>query len=141
LIAGYKEKLNAAPQREKDLNDLNRDDAILQTSYQSLLAKQEEAMIDANVERANIGEQFRVIDPANLPESPYNPNRWQQWTLAGSVMGLALGILIVALLEYFDSSFKRGEEIASLLGLPTLALIPVISTPSGEPPVIGDVPQ
>jgi uncharacterized protein involved in exopolysaccharide biosynthesis len=127
VIADYQKRLETAPRHESDLDELTRDYTTLLTSYQNLLARREESTIAANLERGNIGEQFRVLDPANLPERPFSPIRWQ-WTLAGALVGLALGVSIVGLSEYLDSSFKRGQEIERVLGLPTLALIPVISS-------------
>ena len=55
------------PKRESELVELTRDYTTLQTTYQSLLAKREESKIAANLERRNIGEQFKVLDPARVP--------------------------------------------------------------------------
>jgi hypothetical protein len=43
--------------------------------YTSLLMKSQEAQVAANVERRQIGEQFRVIDSARVPQRPYSPDR------------------------------------------------------------------
>src|SRR5206468_2735527 len=58
-MAEYQTKLDAMPSRESDLVELTRDYTTLQSSYQSLLAKREESKLAANLERRNIGEQFR----------------------------------------------------------------------------------
>ena len=39
-----------------------------------------------------------------------------------------LGLLVVGLLEYRDSSFRGEEEVLKALSLPVLALIPVMSS-------------
>ena len=59
-----------APTRESELVELTRDYATLQGLYSSLLAKKEESKIAANLERRQIGEQFKLLDPARLPERP-----------------------------------------------------------------------
>src|SRR5262249_11946255 len=64
VVADYQARLDAVPKRESDLIELTRDYATLQTTYQSLLSKREEAKLAANLERRNIGEQFKVLDPA-----------------------------------------------------------------------------
>jgi len=46
--------------------------------------------------------------------------------LGGILGGLALGLAIVALLEYRDSTFKTDTEISSALALPVLAVVPVM---------------
>ena len=75
VVADYQAKLDAVPTRESDLVELTRDYDTLQTTYQSLLAKREDSKLAANLERRNIGEQFKVLDPARVPERPFSPNR------------------------------------------------------------------
>jgi hypothetical protein len=48
----------------------------------------------------------------------------------GAALGLFVGLALVALLELRDSSFRTEAEIATLLTLPVLALIPVVETPA-----------
>ena len=89
--AGYQARANAAPTRESELTELMRDYTPLQTLYSSLLAKKEDARISANLEQRQVGEQFRLLDPARLPERPFSPNR-QQISLLGILAGLAVGV-------------------------------------------------
>jgi len=130
VIADYQSKLDAVPKRESDLVELTRDYTTLQASYQSLLAKREDSKIAANLERRNIGEQFKVLDPARIPERPFSPKRWLI-DAAGAGVGLVMALLLVAFGEYRDSSFRNDEEIARLCQLPVLAMVPV-TIPSAE---------
>src|SRR5262249_25115658 len=123
IVSEYQAKLDAVPKRESELIELTRDYTTLQASYQSLLVKREDAKLATNLERRNIGEQFKVIDPARAPERPFSPNR-QMIDIGGAAAGLGLGLLLVALLEYRDSSFKTEDEVVRLLDLRVLALIP-----------------
>lgn len=127
VIADYQSKLEAVPKRESDLVELTRDYTTLQASYQSLLAKREESKIAANLERRNIGEQFKVLDPARVPERPFSPNRLAI-DLGGAFVGLAFGFLVTAFLEYRDSSFKTEDEVMRLCQLPVLATVPLMVT-------------
>ena len=54
---------------------------------------------------------------------PFSPNR-QQMVMFGSAAGLALGLVVVFLLEYRDRSMKTDEDIAAVLSLPVLAVVP-----------------
>ena len=78
----------------------------------------------ASLEHRQIGEQFKILDPARIPERPAGPNRLQI-NLLGSLAGLVLGFMLVALRELVDSTFRTDEEIAAAFGLPVLAMIPV----------------
>jgi capsular polysaccharide biosynthesis protein len=98
----------------------------LQTSYQSLLSKREDAKLAANLERRNIGEQFKVLDPARVPERPFSPNRLQI-DLGGAAGGLVLGVLLLVFLEYRDSSFKSEEDVILALDIPVLAVVPMMA--------------
>ena len=127
LVGGYQQRVEAAPTRESEITALTRDYATLQTSYQSLLAKKEDSKIAANLERRQIGEQFKLLDPARLPEKPYSPNR-QLLNLLGLLGGLAVGLALIALFEYLDRSFRTEEELGTLLGVSVLAVVPLMQS-------------
>ena len=79
----------------------------------------------SNLERKQEGEQFRVLDPANLPTSPSFPNR-PLFALGGLGGGLALGLGIAFFLELKDTSFKTERDVEFALHLPVLAMVPAI---------------
>jgi polysaccharide chain length determinant protein (PEP-CTERM system associated) len=124
-IASYQSKLDSVPKHESELVELTRDYATLQTSYQNLLEKREESKIAANLERRNIGEQFKVLDPARIPERPFSPNRLLI-NLGGAVGGLVLGGLIGGLLEFMDTTLQTEENVVRLLNIRVLGLVPMM---------------
>jgi polysaccharide chain length determinant protein (PEP-CTERM system associated) len=127
VVAGYQTRLEAMPARESELTELTRDYDTLQRGYTSLLTKKEDSKIAADLERNQIGEQFKVLDVARLPERPDSPDR-TKLNLLGVVFGLGLGIALAALFEYSDSTLKTDEDVMTALSLPVLALVPVITT-------------
>jgi polysaccharide chain length determinant protein (PEP-CTERM system associated) len=127
VINDHQAKAAAAPKRESELVELTRDYTTIQAIYADLLAKREASKLSANVERQQIGEQFKILDPARVPERPFSPNRLQILGI-GVALGLALGLGIIALLEYRDMTFKSEEEIRRLLQLPVLALVPTMAS-------------
>jgi polysaccharide chain length determinant protein (PEP-CTERM system associated) len=128
-IAEYRNRVEAAPTRELELVSLTRDYDTLKGRYSALLSKREDARIAANLERRQIGEQFKLIEPPRIPERPVSPNRPFIWLL-GAAAGLGLGLGLTALLEYRDSSFRTEEDVTTTLALPVLALIPRMDTAS-----------
>jgi polysaccharide chain length determinant protein (PEP-CTERM system associated) len=125
-ISDYQRRVEAVPGHESELTDLMRDYETLQKSYTSLLAKKEESKISANLERQQVSEQFKILDPARLPQKPFSPDRLQI-TLIGAVFGMMLGVGFGAFLEYRDTSLRSEEEILRTLVLPVLAAIPILT--------------
>ena len=127
VVADYQARVEAAPARESELTELTRDYETLQRSYTSLLSKKEDAQVSVNLERHQIGEQFKILDPARLPEKPISPNRPLFYGL-GAAIGLGCGLLLAGWLEYRDTSLKTDADVVTMLALPVLAMIPELMT-------------
>ena len=67
---------------------------MLTATYKDLFAKREQARLAANLERRQIGEQFKLLDPARLPERPIGPKR-TNITLLGALVGFSLGLTMM----------------------------------------------
>jgi polysaccharide chain length determinant protein (PEP-CTERM system associated) len=119
-------RVNTGPALQSQLTELMRDYTTLQDGYTVLLKKSEESKIAVNLERRQIGEQFKVIDGARLPERPVSPDRLRL-NMLGILGGLALGLALVAFLEYRDTSFKSDDDVMTTLSLPVLAVIPIMT--------------
>lgn len=128
VVSAYQSRVESAPARQSELTELTRDYDTLHRAYTSLLAKKEDAQVAANLERFQIGEQFKILDPARLPEKPISPDR-VRLHLIGAAVGLAFGLLLGALLEYRDTTLKTEADVVSALTLPVLALVPDLITP------------
>jgi uncharacterized protein involved in exopolysaccharide biosynthesis len=122
-LAGYQANITAIPERETELVELTRDYETFGRIYTNLLAKNENARAAADLERRQIGEQFKVLDPARLPERPISPDRLYINSL-GALGGLAVGLALVLLLEYLDRSLRTETDVLDALALPVLALVP-----------------
>lgn len=130
-IALYQRRVEATSSRETELTSLLRDYSTVQQRYGTLLGKQGDSKIAAALERRQIGEQFRTVDQAKLPERPASPNR-PLIDLAGAMAGLAIGFGTVAFLAYRDNSFRTDDEIVRLLALPVVAMIPIMLSRSEQ---------
>lgn len=127
VLLEYQQRIEATPTRQSELVDLTRDYGTLQSMYQNLLAKKQESQISANLERRQIGEQFRILDPARLPARPFTPDRPRFYAM-GIFAGLGVGLALAGLLEYFDRTMRSEEDVMAALGLPVLASVPLIIT-------------
>jgi len=72
-VAFYQRRIEDTPRREQELALLTRDYDLLKTNYQSLLDKKLQAQMAQNLETKQQGEQFKILDPARLPENPVKP--------------------------------------------------------------------
>jgi uncharacterized protein involved in exopolysaccharide biosynthesis len=121
----YQKRIESAPARGGDLTELSRDYQTLQSMYTSLLAKKEDSKVAANLERRQIGEQFKILDPARLPERPSSPNR-RQLQMVGVGLAVGLGVALAALIEYLDKTLKSETDVRAALNLVVLAGIPIL---------------
>jgi polysaccharide chain length determinant protein (PEP-CTERM system associated) len=128
MMAGYQAKVDVVPTRESELVELTRDYSTIQAAYMSLLTKREDSKIAANLERREIGEQFKILDPASFPAGPYNRVQRLAIIASGAISGLVFGLLLVGYLEYRDSSFTREEDVVRMLSLAVLAIVPAMAS-------------
>jgi uncharacterized protein involved in exopolysaccharide biosynthesis len=128
-MADYQKKLEAAPTREAEMSELMRDYETLQTIYRTLLSKKEDSKVAANLERRQIGEQFKILDPARMPEKPASPDRLRMNAL-GIFLAIGIALAITALVEYENETMRSEEDVRCVLNMPVLATIPLV-TPAG----------
>ena len=119
----YEARVEMAPAREQELMILNRDYSNLRENYRSLLDKKLNARLSGNLEKRQKGEQFRILDAANLPEKPEKMDRLKIM-LMSLALGCGLGVGSVVALESYRPVFRRSDEIESYLKLRVLASIP-----------------
>ena len=85
--------------------------------------KKIQAQMAENLERKQQGEQFKILDPARLPEKPIKPDR-NKILLIGVFIGLAMGLGLTWFRESLDQSFHTVSEVEDYLEIPVLAMIP-----------------
>lgn len=121
-IQAYEARIDSSPLVEQEYKQVTRDHDIASEFYNSLLKKKDESSMATALEHRQEGEQFRVMDPANLPDSPSFPSR-QKFGAAGLAGGLALGFMLAALLEYRDTTLRTELDVWAFTKLPTLAVL------------------
>jgi polysaccharide chain length determinant protein (PEP-CTERM system associated) len=126
-IAEYQQRVQAAPVLQTELSELMRDYGTLKETYEALVKKTQEASLTSNLEQRQVGEQFRIIDPASRPDAPLGPKRGRINGM-GAAAGLFLGLAIAALLEYRDTSLRTENDVLAALTLPVIALVPTLCT-------------
>ena len=130
-IRTYQDRIQSTPLVEAKMKDLTRDHQTAQDFYDSLLSKMNNSQMATDLERRQEGENFRITDDANLPDAPTFPKRGM-FAAGGFVLGLGLGMLVIAFLEYKDKSLRTERDIWMFTKLPTLATIALIHEAKGK---------
>ncbi len=130
-IGKLQARVELAPRTEQELATLTRDYQKMRENYLSLLNKKMDAQMAARLEERWKGEQFRILDPAHVPERPFSPNRLV-YVMMGLVLGLAAGFATSLAAETLDHSVKSQQELESLLAYPVIATIPHATFAEGE---------
>jgi polysaccharide chain length determinant protein (PEP-CTERM system associated) len=124
-INRYRGRIESVPSREQEMASLFREYQNMKESYAILLKKSQDAQQAENLERRQQGEQFRVIDPARVPEKPFSPDI-PKVLLIGFVLSIGCSVGAAIVREQLDRSFHDAGDVEVTLGLRVLATIPKI---------------
>jgi succinoglycan biosynthesis transport protein ExoP len=123
-------RLGLTPVREQELAEVTRNYENSRKHYESLLEKKLGSELATNLEKRQQGEQFRILDPASLPEKPSEPNRLQI-VLAGWLLGFLGGAGLAALKEATDAAVRGESDVTGAAqGVRVLVRIPVLRDPA-----------
>ncbi len=132
LIANLGGEISDMPDKIIKSGQLKRSEG----SAERLYTQMEDRYMDAWLAEQGVFGSVRLEDPAGINATPIRPNR-QTSILTGALIGLGLGIGIVVLLSFLDSTIRSPDEVEAH-GLNVLATIPIIqpiAAPKGELPI------
>jgi polysaccharide biosynthesis transport protein len=114
-----------SPETERGLLALTRDYQSAQKKYEEFVDKKMTAQVAESLEGGQKAERFAMLDPPNLPDKPFKPNRKKLLALSFLLAIGAAGAAVV-LLESLRERVRGIRQIAALWGAPPLVAIPVI---------------
>lgn len=103
------------------LRALEREAEASRRLLESFLVRSQELSAQQGFRQANA----IIVSSANAPNSPSYPKTTPMMVLS-VVAAIAIGLIIIAMLEMFDGSFRSGEQLSRKTGLPCLGLIPSV---------------
>jgi polysaccharide chain length determinant protein (PEP-CTERM system associated) len=121
----YRARIEQTPEREQDMASLLREHNSMKETYERLLKKSQDAQQAENLEKRQKGEQFRIIDPARIPQKPFSPDI-PKVLLIGLLAGIGGGFGLAFFREQLDRSFHDAGDVEITLGLKVLSTIPRI---------------
>jgi polysaccharide biosynthesis transport protein len=126
-IGEYQHRLNLTPVREQQLTDLQRAYDLAKKNYDDLFAKKTESALATDLAKNQQGQQFRLIDPANLPSKPLSPDR-PKMAVFGLVGGLFAGAVLAFFMEKKDGSFHSEDDVRVQFAVPLVVGLPLSLT-------------
>jgi protein tyrosine kinase modulator len=130
-ITSYQARLNSMPETELELTAISRGYEESKSNYDSLLQKQMQSQLATSLEQRQQGEQFRIIDPASLPDKPSAPNHLLI-SLGGMFLGGVLGLGLAVFLELTDVRVRQEQDLEEIVPAEILVAIPRLSVPREE---------
>jgi len=127
MITAYQARVEMAPEREQELQQLSRDYRATREMYDAVLKRYHDAEAAVDVERLRAGAEFQILEPAVPAREPAAPNR-AKLILLGVVLACAATGAAVMLAEQLDTSFHGVDDLRSFSKLPVLVTIPEITT-------------
>lgn len=122
-----KAAVNQTAEKLVQYNILKREADTNKQLYDGMLQKLKEAGITAGLRSSNI----RIVDPALIPGGPSRPNKTRN-ILMSIIVGLLGGIGLAILREYLDNTVKTPDDIETLARLPSLAVVPALTSSNGR---------
>ena len=127
----YKRLLLRAPEVEKDYQALLRNYQNKQFKYQEIKTKLMEAELGRNLEQERKGERFTLIQPPEIPEKPFSPNR-QLFVGLSFVLAIGLGFGFAFLIEAIDPKVYGERAIEYETNFSPMVVIPMMSVATAE---------
>ena len=124
-IANLEARVEKSPRREQEMISLTRDYDNLKAQYDDLLKKKLDADVSQNLEKRQKGEQFQILDPANLPQEPFTPNRPRIFGIA-LMAAFLVGIGGAVGLEMLNPTLQGTNDFKHFFDLHVLGSIPAI---------------
>jgi polysaccharide biosynthesis transport protein len=121
----YNRRLEATPQHEKVIEDMNRELKVGESQFHALLDKRLDNSMAKGFEKSDSGLAFAVSEPAALPGGPYSPQR-ARLVLMGLAAGLGLGLVFAFVLEQNDTTFGTVDDFQAFTTFPVSGVVPHI---------------
>jgi uncharacterized protein involved in exopolysaccharide biosynthesis len=130
-IKQYQARLQLSPAVEQEYKEITRDHETALLFYKDLLSKRDQSTMATDMERRTAGENFRVLDPASLPQKPSFPNRLL-FAAVGLAAGLVVGVGLAYIVENSPRCLRTKKDVEHYLGATTLVVIPMIGVEPGR---------
>ncbi len=128
-IATYEARIGATPKHQAELGQLEARALAHERAIQDFRQKKALADMAKSLEAKQRGERYRVIESAQAPEEPIEPNRPLVFVI-GAILGLIVGIAALVVRELTDQRLVSLHELQQAIPLPVLGSVSLIRLPA-----------
>ena len=112
-------KRKAAPQQEREFQDIKRKQQIIESLYLYLLQKREENAISLGIPVPNA----KIVDKADGSEIPTSPKPMLVYAIS-SLLGLLIPFSIISIRSLFDNKVHNYDDVELVVKAPIIGNLP-----------------
>ncbi|MCB1466298.1 MAG: hypothetical protein KDK08_03935 [Rhizobiaceae bacterium] len=121
------ESIERTPSVTITLEEMERKYQTIQTQFQQSQDRLSKAQTGERIEARSRGQKISVIELPAVPSQPTKPNR-VLIAAGGTAFGILAGFALVVLLEFFNNTARRPEDLVSRFGITPFTTIPYVRT-------------
>ena len=121
----FQSRLDATPVSDQKFQELSRDYDQAKRNYQDMSEKKTISERATIITGRKQGETLEMLDPASLPLTPSEPNRYMIIG-AGTAAGLLLGLFLAGGREMKDTALKNLKDVRAYTQLTILGCVPLL---------------
>ncbi len=118
-------QITAMPVGEAKYDELLRERALAKEQYEETSKKAEISNVQVQLTNRKQSETLELLDPANTPQQPTEPNRYMI-VGSGMAIGALIGMFIVAAREMKDTTLKSLKDVRAYTQLTVLGSVPLL---------------
>jgi uncharacterized protein involved in exopolysaccharide biosynthesis len=124
-LSGLEGRMSAAPEVERDYQDVTRDLASARAKYDELLKRQMDAEVSEAAIAGGTADKFRVKSSPKIPDEPASPQRIAIVIIA-IVLGAIASLTSIIMAQLLDQTVRGARDVQDILGVAPLTSVPVI---------------
>ncbi|MEO8100833.1 MAG: GNVR domain-containing protein [Acidobacteriota bacterium] len=124
-ISVISSRVQAMPVGDQLWGDLVREQVMAKEEYMKMSDNLRKSQVAVDLDNRSQGEKLELLDAANLPEEPTDPNRPMVISM-GAALGLVLGVVLAGAREMKDTSLKNLKDVRAYTQMAILGSVPLL---------------
>lgn len=124
-LSGLEGRMSAAPEVEREYQNVTRDLAGARAKYDELLKRQMDAEVSEAAIAGGTADKLRVKSSPKTPDQPAKPQRMAIVIIA-VVLSLIASLTSIIMAQLLDTTVRSARDIQDILGVAPLTSVPVI---------------